>query len=113
MTKKRLGIVAVVPFWSQASNLNADSNYSFLRLVLPRMVEKTKDTIFLMFFPDPTYGKGDWKYTNDGLQSDRIKFIPWPYDTQMATGIANFDATRWAKIDENYAPSCAQCNNIS
>lgn len=100
-----LGVVAVVPFWSQSDNLNADSNYAYLRMILPRMVEKTTNTIFLVFFPDPKYGRGKWNYTPDGLVSDRIRLISWPYDTQMRTSVLGFDTQRFADIDSKYAPT--------
>lgn len=102
---ENLGVVAVVPFWSQAANLNADSNYSYLRVVLPEMERQTTNAIFLVLFPDPKHGSSNWKFTPDGLQSDRIRFIPWPCDTQMATGVVDFDVMRWKQIEREYGPT--------
>jgi glycosyltransferase involved in cell wall biosynthesis len=101
----KLGVVAVVPFWSQADNLNADSNYVFLRTVLPEMERQTENTLFLVFFPDPKVGRGSWKFQPDGLQSDRVRFVSWPYDTAMLTGVLSFDMQRWYEIENNYAPA--------
>lgn len=105
VTKPRLGVVAVVPFWSQSDNLNADSNYSYLRIVLPRLAEATEDTVFLVFFPDPHYGNDKWVYTPDGLQNDRIRLIPWPYDTQMSSSVLGFDNMRFKFVEDNYGPT--------
>ena len=102
--KPRLGVVAVVPFWSQSDNLNVDSNYAYLRMVLPKLAEATEDTIFLVFFPDPKYGSDKWVYTPDGLQSDRIRLIPWPYDTQMSSSVVGFDNVRFKEIEFSYGP---------
>lgn len=100
----RLGVVVVVPFWSQSDNLNADSNYAYLRVVLPEMVKQTEDTIFIVLFPDPTYGSDRWVYTPDGLQSDRIRLYPWSYDTAMATSVTGWDVMRFKKLEDEQAP---------
>jgi hypothetical protein len=110
--KKRLGIVAVVPFWSQSDNLNADSNYAYLRAVLPEMTRQSPDTLFLVFFPDPEYGRDAWRYTPDGLQSERIRFVSWPYDTQMQTSVIGFDPLRFYDIERHYAPTMYWLNQV-
>lgn len=105
MNKPRLGVVVVVPFWSQSDNMNADSNYAYLRIVLPEMVKQTEDTIFIVLFPDPKYGSDRWVYTPDGLQSDRIRFYAWNYDTAMATSISGWDVMRFKKLEDEQAPT--------
>lgn len=105
MNKHRLGVVAVVPFWSQSDNMNVDSNYAYLRVVLPEMQRQTEDTLFLMFFPDPNYGNDKWTYKNDGLQNERIIFYPWNYDTQMSTSVTGWDSVRFAKLEKEFGPS--------
>lgn len=103
--KHNLGIVAVVPFWSQSDNLNADSNYAYLRRVLPVMSKLSPHTLFLVFFPDPSYGKDRWVYYDDGMQTDKIRFISWPYDTAMRSSVLGFDAARFGVIENACAPS--------
>lgn len=110
--KPRLGVVAVVPFWSQSDNLNVDSNYAYLRIVLPKMAEATEDTLFLVFFPDPHYGADKWVYTPDGLQNDRIRLIPWPYDTQMSSSVVGFDNVRFKEIEASYGPCIYWLNQV-
>ena len=100
----RLGVVAVVPFWSQSDNLNADSNYAYLRVVLPEMLKKTEDTLFVVLFPDPRYGSDRWVYADDGLQRNRIKFFAWPYDSQMSTSVTGFDNMRFKRLEDEYGP---------
>lgn len=99
-----LGIVLVAPFWSQSDNMNSDSNYAYLSIVLPEMVKRSENTLFLLLFPDPDYGNDKWYYTNDGLQSDRIRFIKWPYDTAMATSVTGFPIMRFKEIEDKYGP---------
>lgn len=84
--------------------MNADSNYAYLRALLPEMERQTTDTIFLVFFPDPTRGRGRWVYQPDGLQTDRVRFVRWHYDTAMRTGTLAFDPERFADIDNNHGP---------
>lgn len=101
----RLGVVAVVPFWSQSDNLNVDSNYAYLRVVLPQMEKMTEDTLFLVFFPDPKAGRDKWRYHPDGFVTDRIKLIPWPYDTAMLSSVTGFDVERWYDIERYHGPT--------
>ena len=112
MDKPKLGPVLVFPFWSQSDNLNADSNYTFLRRVLPKLVELTQDTVFLLTFPDPKMGAGNWRYKPDGLQSDRIRFVSWPYDTNMRQGVMAYNPDRWYEIEVKYAPTIVWLNQV-
>jgi glycosyltransferase involved in cell wall biosynthesis len=100
-----LGVVAVVPFWSQSDNLNADSNYAYLRMVLPELQRAAPGTLFCVFFPDPHYSVDRWRYVDDGLQSDRVKFVPWPYDSAMRSSVLGFDPVRFKQIEERYCPT--------
>lgn len=111
-SKPKLGPVLVMPFWSQANNMNADSNYTFLRRVLPEFVKHTSETVFLLAFPDPNVGSGRWRYKPDGLQSDRIRFVSWPYDTNMRQGVMTFDSRRWYDIETKYAPTIVWLNQV-
>lgn len=107
-----LGVVCVAPFWSQSDNMNVDSNYTYLRSVLPEMERQSPNTLFLMLFPDPTYGADSWRYTPDGLESARIKFIRWPYDTAMLSSIVNFPVMRFKDIDVGYGVTLWWLNQI-
>lgn len=104
MSKYKLGIVAVVPFWSQSDNLNADSNYVYLKVVLPEMERQTEDTLFFVFFPNPRYGSDRWVYKPDGLQTDRIRFYSWPYETAMHSSVVGFDSNRYGQFDKGFGP---------
>jgi len=99
-----LGVVAVMPFWSNSDNLNTDSNYVFVRVVLPELSKLMPHSVILLFFPDPAYGRDKWYYTPDGLQSDRIRFISWPYDTAMRSSVLGFSTERFGEIETDYAP---------
>lgn len=100
-----LGVVAIVPFWSQSDNMNADSSYAYLRMVVPELAQIAPGTLFIVFFPDPHYGADTWRYVNDGFQTDRIKFVPWPYDSAMRSSVLGFDPVRFKQIEEKYCPT--------
>lgn len=104
-SRESMGVVCVAPFWSQSENLNADSNYVFLRVVLPELVRRTERTIFLVLFPDPNFGSGRFKYRPDGLQSERIRFVRWPYDTAMQTSVLGYPVMDFKRIDLTYGPN--------
>lgn len=98
-----LGVVGVLPVWSQATNLNADSNYSLIRTVLPEMARRTPDTVWVVFFPDPRKGAGKWKYTPDGLTDEpNITIVHWPYDTAMLSSFLSFDPDLYRKLEKAY-----------
>lgn len=103
--KHSLGVVCVAPFWSQSENLNADSCYVYLRQVLPELVRQTERTIFLVLFPDPNFGSGHFKYRPDGLQSDRIRFVRWSYDTAMQTSVLGYPVEDFKRVDLTYGPN--------
>ena len=98
----RLGVVGVVPFWSNSDNLNADSCYVWLRTVLPEISRHEPDTHFCVFFPDPNYGRDKWVYHPDGLVSDKIHLISWPYDSSMAGGVVGFDSVRHRTVETSF-----------
>lgn len=100
----RFGSVVVMPFWSQADSLNTDSNYVFLKTVLPEMERQTEETFFFVMFPDPRRGRGRWRYYNDGFETERTRFVPWPYDTSMRSSVLAFDPIRFGEIDQYLAP---------
>lgn len=104
--KDNLGVVLVAPMFSQGTNLNVDSNYVYLKQILPEMARQSPDTLFLMLFPDPHYGQGKWFYVPDDLSSHpRIQFLSWKYDTNARTGVMGFDPERYAHIDLRYGPT--------
>ena len=101
----RFGPIAVVPFWSQSDNLNVDSNYAYLRIVLPEMIRQDSSLLFLLFFPDPAHGADQWRFTPDGLEEhERIQLIPYPYGTSMRQSVIAFDSPRFQHIDMTYGP---------
>lgn len=104
MNEFRLGVVGVVPFWSQADSMNTDSNFVYLRELLPEFERQTTETVFVVFIPDPQYGRGRWRFKNDWIDSDRVAFVRWPYDTSMRGSVLSFDPVRFAEIDEQFAP---------
>lgn len=98
-------VVWVHPFFSQATSLNTDSNYTFLRQVLPAMSAQRPDWLFVVSWPMRAHGV-HWNYVNDGLFSQsRILRVGWPYDSQMRTGVLTFDARRFDYIDSRFGPS--------
>ena len=109
---ENLGVVVVVPFWSQSDNMNADSNYVILKTVLPSMAQLAPNTLFLVLFPDPNYGADKWYYKPDNFQRDNIKFVKWPYDTAMQSSVVGFDPMRFKEIDNNYGPTLYWCFQV-
>lgn len=103
--ERSLGVVCVAPFWSQSDNLNADSCYVYLRQLLPELVRQTERTIFLVLFPDPDFGSGRFKYRPDGLQSERIRFVRWSYDTAMQTSVLGYPVEDFKRVDLTYGPN--------
>jgi glycosyltransferase involved in cell wall biosynthesis len=69
------------------------------------MADLCRDTIFLVLWPDPKYGRGQWRYTSDDFQTDNIHLVPWPYDTAMQSGVLGFDPVRFYEIDTYLAPT--------
>ena len=110
--RESLGVVVIIPFWSQSDNMNADSNYVILRTILPTMAELAPNTLFLVLFPDPKYGSGKWHYKPDNFQRENVKFIKWPYDTAMQSSVVGFDPMRFKEIDNKYGPTLYWCFQV-
>jgi glycosyltransferase involved in cell wall biosynthesis len=100
-------IVAVFPFWSQANAMNWDSNFQYLRTLLPKMSELLPEWLWLFAWPQQSKGAGTWTYYNDGggFFTDRIVPYPWPYDTAVRTGAIGFDPDRFKELDLRMAPT--------
>jgi glycosyltransferase involved in cell wall biosynthesis len=97
--------VLVVPFWSQSDAVNWDSNYAYLKRVLPRLVELDPKWFWIVLWPERKPGE-KWRYKDDGLfSSDRIIRYPWPYDTAMRSSVTAFDPKRFKKIETTFAPT--------
>lgn len=100
-----LGVVAVVPFFSQSDNVNADSCYVYLRNVVPELARQSPGTQFIIFFPDPKYGRDRWTYKPDAFENDQIHFVAWPYDTAQLSSVLGFHPVRFSQIEEIYGPT--------
>jgi len=97
--------VVVVPYWSMSDAINFDSNYSFLRQVIPEMSKLRPDWYWFILWPYGTAGADRWRYQPDGFFTDRIIPIRWSYDTSRSSSIISFDAMRLKEIDEGLAPT--------
>lgn len=109
---RHFGVIGVVPFWSQSDNMNVDSNYAYLRIVLPEMERQTENTLFLVFFPDPKYGRDKWRYTPDGLQSERIRLISWPYETSMRASVMGWDSRKHGELEDRHGINVYWLNQV-
>ena len=97
-------IVVVAPFWSQSDGMNWDSNYAYLRIVLPELSRLKPHWLFIVLWPESSYGNDPWKWHGDSFFTDRIVRYPWPYDTSVRTGALGFDPIRFRNLDYNVAP---------
>lgn len=99
-------VVLVVPFWSKATDMNTDSNYAYLRRVLPALARARPDWLFVVTWPMRSTGV-NWTYRDDGLWSEcpNILRVGWPYHSQMRTGVLGFDPARFDYIDSRFAPT--------
>ena len=98
-------VVVVMPFWSQADAMNWDSNYTYLRRVLPRLADELPGWLWVVLWPMKSAGSG-WKWRDDGLfDNPRILRFGWPYDSAMRTGVLGFDPARFALLEERMAPT--------
>lgn len=99
-------VVAVFPFWSQSDAMNWDSNYAYLRRVLPLMSEMAPGWLWYVAWPEQGVGADKWHWADDGLfQNPRIVRFPWPYDTAMRTGVVSFHPDRFKAIETRLAPT--------
>lgn len=93
----------ILPFWSQSDAMNWDSNYAYLRRVLPLMAEGRPRWLWLVAWPE---GSSSWRWRDDGLFSHpRIRRFPWPYDTAMRSSVLGFHPERFHKLEEEFAPT--------
>lgn len=99
-------VVLVVPFWSKATDMNTDSNYAYLRRVLPALARARPGWLFVVLWPMKSVGVG-WTYRPDGLwdEAPNILRAGWPYHSQMRTGVLAFDPVRFDYIDSRFAPT--------
>tara|TARA_B100000700_G_scaffold21372_1_gene20774 strand:+ start:2862 stop:4259 length:1398 start_codon:yes stop_codon:yes gene_type:complete len=97
--------ICVVPFWSQAGAMNWDSNYAYLRKVLPVMADLNPETVWTMLWPQQLSGQS-WKWQDDGLfDHPRIFRYPWSYPTGMRQGVMAFDPQRFKMLEKDVAPT--------
>lgn len=99
-------VVLVVPFWSKATDMNTDSNYAYLRRVLPAIARERPGWLFVVTWPMKSVGVG-WTYRDDGLwdEAPNILRTGWPYHSQMRSGVLGFDPARFDYIDSRFAPT--------
>ena len=105
-------VVCVFPFWSVSDALNWDSNYAYLRRILPRMSEKRPDWLWVVMWPIKGYGTGQWKWQNDGLFNDRIVRFGWPYDTSMRSGVMGWSGEHFKQLEDRFAPTIYWMNQV-
>jgi glycosyltransferase involved in cell wall biosynthesis len=93
-----------MPFWSQAKALNWDSNYVYLRKVLPALIEQLPNWLWVVLWPDSRHGW--WQWEDDGFFKDpRILAYPWPYASAINEGCRHFDVHRLRHLDATFAPT--------
>lgn len=103
--KERPEIVCVWPFWSQSGALNWDSNYAYLRIVLPELIRERPTWRWVVLWPQ-LKGKGAWKWYDDKLFNDeRVIRYPWPYPTAMQDCIRHFDVHAFHQLEADYSPT--------
>jgi glycosyltransferase involved in cell wall biosynthesis len=99
-------VVVVMPFWSQSDAMNWDSNYAYLRRVLPPLIERLPDWLWVVMWPQKSRGADTWRWEDDGLFGNpRVVRFPWPYDTAMRSSVMGFDPERFQQLEKRYAPT--------
>jgi glycosyltransferase involved in cell wall biosynthesis len=101
----RTEIVCVFPFWSQSDAVNWDSNYAYLRRILPIMAKEKPDWLWCVLWPEKNYGRDKWRWTDDGLFTGNIFRFPWPYNTSMRMGVLDFSTQRFGELEDMVAPT--------
>jgi glycosyltransferase involved in cell wall biosynthesis len=92
-------VCCVFPFWSQSDAMNWDSNYAYLRRILPGLSERLPGWLWLMTWPQRSKGADVWRFSDDGLFNERIVRFPWPYDTAMRSSVQAWDVDRFKLLD--------------
>lgn len=103
-------IVLIFPFWSQASDLNKDSNYSYITTVLKELLAKT-DWLFLFLWPDNSHGSFTY-YFDSLFENERVLKIAYPFPSGMLDCIRHFDAHRIKEIESEYAPTIVWAHQV-
>lgn len=98
-------ICLVMPFWSQSDGMNWDSNYSYLKTVLPAVSKLLPDWLFVVAWPEAAYGADKWVWHGDSFFNERIVRYPWPYDTAMRSSVLGFDPMKFKELDFQVAPT--------
>lgn len=99
-------ICAVFPFWSQSDAMNWDSNYSYLRIVLPKLVEVLPDWLWVVMWPMKSYGADVWRWFGDSFFDERrVIRWPWPYDTAMRSSVLGFDPMSFKELEDRVGPT--------
>lgn len=103
---RNVEICVVFPFWSQSDAMNWDSNYSYLRVVLPRLVDVLPDWLWFVMWPMKSYGADVWRWYGDSFFDDRrIIRWPWPYDTAMRSSVMGFDPMKFKELEDRVGPT--------
>lgn len=98
--------VCIIPFWSQSDAMNFDSNYAYLRRVLPIMARARPNWLFLVAWPRKSKGEGNWRWQDDGLFAEsNVTRFPWPYETAMRLGVLGFDPEVFVAVEKKFAPT--------
>lgn len=82
-------VIAIYPMLSNKTNLNADSNYIFIKNVITGILKKRPNWYFLYLFPN----NSEWSYRPDGfLDNPQIIRIPMYMPTAKKHMVSHFDA---------------------
>lgn len=106
-------VCAIVPFWSQSDAMNWDSNYAYLRRVMPGLMDALPDWLWVILWPMVKGGNDTWRWHNDGLFDDpRIMRFGWPYDTAMRSSVSGWDPLKFRDLEIAYAPAVYWCHQV-
>lgn len=98
-------ICLVWPFFSQSRALNYDSAFSYLKIVMPGLLEALPEWCFLVLWPRRQADR--FAYVADGLfnETDRVLRIPWNFPSSMTDGVRHFDAHHFDQIMRTFSPT--------
>lgn len=97
-------VCVVWPFWSQCGALNWDSNYVYVRTVLPHLMRLLPNWLWVVTWPD---GRGqdrsEWKWQDDGIfDAPNVLPFSYPFQPTMSEGVKHFDARRVRALERQY-----------
>lgn len=86
--------------FSNKNNLNADSNYEFIKKLTLGILKQRPDWHFLYVFPN----NPDWSYRPDGyFQNKHIHRVPMLIPSSKKQMVVNFDSKWWYSFNYNFA----------